>query len=590
MKFYRSLFVIVALSIFSLTMFELASGAPLVAIDPGHGGKDDGAASESGLNEKDVNLDISVRVKGLLENAGFRAIQTRNNDNYVSLQERCDMANNAGADIFVSIHNNFSNNAEMLGAETYFYNSSGRGRQLAEHIQQNLVERTGSFDRGVKNSAFFVLENTKMTAALVESAFLSHSAESERLRDAGFRQSIAEGIFNGIVEYFEKVIGFTAYSPLPQVIKVHIPSVTSDTRVQVSSYFAGTKWVSQPVLAPGDYMVRIDPDGFVRSIDSKLAFTKSADAQNPGVSVYIHRPDNRNGADFSSYEWTRNASYPAGALKNVSSGYVSFDDNSMTASSSGNSAELTSAKETIFAENMMLRVHLESVTPWTSLYVPFYWKKTAYTSQKPLPAGDYWVQLGPDPNPADPGVSPYLLSLDAKINFRQARLNHNPDQVLAFYIGNPKMGEVGYDVVAFAHNLRRANTLQTMLGGLPTGPDNGLGYVSCLGVGDPNKASPSFPTIPTQILSNGNYIVVTDAGLIRGRIMDMHTGRPLAGATARIDATVMTADGNGEFSFTHLVPKAYTLEYSAGGYRPQQQVINVNFGKPTYTPWCYLSH
>lgn len=570
------------------TFCSAAFAAPLVVVDAGHGGKDSGAIGATGLPEKDANLDVAARVKSLLDSSGLRTLMTRSTDTDVSLSERCDLANSANADLFVSIHNNYTADSAMQGTETYFFNSSGSGRRLADSLQSSLIARLSTVDRGTRSSSFFVLTNTKMTAALVEGVYLSNYGEEQRLRDDGFRQTMAEAIYAGIQEYVTDVLGYTVYRPLPQYIRIHVPSVTSDTRIQVSAYFAATKWVSQPLLAPGDYMIRIDPDGFVRSIDSKLGFVRGTDALNPGVSVYVLNPDSRNGADFASYEWVRNDSYPSGALKWVSGGFVSFEPGSLAISSTGNSIEFSSARETLFNEKIMLRVHLESVTPWTQLRIPFYWKKVAYLSQKPLPAGDYWIQLGPDPNPSDPSSAPYVLSLDGRIPFRQIRLNHNPDQVLGIYVGNPRMGQVGFDVVAFAHNFRRANSLQTMMGPLPTGPDNGLGYIPCLGVADPNAAVPDFATIPTQTLSAGNYIIVTDAGLIRGRIMNSRTGKPFAGARVRIDSTTMTADANGEFSFTHLVPKAYVLEYAADGFSSQTQTISVRPGAPSYTPWCYL--
>lgn len=595
MKYYLQTIVTATIALSFLVLFACAaSGAPLVTIDPGHGGKDSGAVSASGLNEKESNLDIGLRVKSLLELAGIRVNMTRSDDAYIGLQERCDLANNAGADAFVSIHNNFSNqNSDSTGTETYYFTGSGLGAQMAGYIQTEVIKKIQGFDRGTKPASFFVLANTKMTAALVECAFLSNQGEVDRLRDPGFRQNVAEGIYNGILKYLQNTVGYTVLNPLPQNLRIHVPKVTSNTRIQVSSYFAGVKWVSQPIISPGDYIIRIDPDGFVRSIDSKLAFTRSGESQSAGVTIYILNPDSRNGADYTSYEWTRNSNYPAGALKWASGGYVGFDTMSasnVSSSSTDNSISLTGTRETLFREDMMLRVHLESVTPYSYLFIPFYWKNVAYLSQKPLPAGDYWIQLGPDPNPASNLTNPYILSLDAKIAFRQIKIVHNPDQVLGIYIANPTPGSVGFDVVAFAHDFRLKNTYQTMLGALPTGPDNGLGYIACLGIGDPNQATTRFATIPTQTLSQGNYVAVTDAGLIRGRIMNARTKGPLPGAKVRIDATILTADANGEFTFSQLTPKTYALEYSAGGYQTQVQSIRVGAGKPTYTPWCYLTN
>jgi len=331
----------------------------------------------------------------------------------------------------------------------------------------------------------------------------------------------------------------------------------------------------------------------VRSLDSKLAFTKSPDGTNPGLSIYIHNPDNRNGADFVSYLWT-NLTTPSGAIRWSSSGYVDFTTGGISPSTSGNSVSLTSARETIYPQDLMLRVHLESTTPFSYLEIPFNWKQTIYRSQRPLPPGDYWIQVKPDPNPSNPVSAPYLLSLDGKIRFSRVASSVSPNPVFAVYIANPNRPEVGFDVVGFIRNFRRPNTYQTILGATilgarPTGPDPGLGFVSCTGIVDRTRVSTNYPTIPTQTLSGGNYVVVTYAGLIRGRVMARTVATPLPGAKVTINGISMFTDANGEFSFTHMVPGVYTLEYSAPGYATQTQVIRVEGGQPTYTPWAIMS-
>jgi N-acetylmuramoyl-L-alanine amidase len=571
-----------------------ASASPLVALDAGHGGKDQGAVSPGGVQEKELNLDIAFRVQSLLANAGIRVLMTRTNDSFVGLEERGNMANQAGADIFVSIHNNYSlladgnANPASTGTETYYFGGSLRGQLLASLIQQEIARRVGLTDRGIRTANFVVLAYTGMPAVLVEGAFLSNVLDEQLLRDANFRQSIAEGIFSGILKYFEETSEFQVFYPLPQYFLVHVPSITPSTRIQVSTYFTASKWVSQPILASGDYLIRVDPDGFVRSLDNKLAFTKSADGQSPSLTVYVLYPDNRNGADFTSYSWSTETN-PQGAIRWASSGFVDFSSGGLSPSETGNSAALTTARETIYSEKIMLRVHLESVTPFSFLQIPFYWKNALFRSQKPLPAGDYWIQVMPDPNPANPASSPYLLSLDGKIPFRKYATGAKPDQIFAVFIAVPNRPEIGLDVLGFVHNFRRPNSLQPMLGARTTGPDAGLGFVSNTGVADPNRVSTAFPTIPTQTLTGGNYVVVSDAGLIRGRVMDRGAIKPLPGARITINGVSMFADANGEFSFTLMTPGTYTLEYSAAGFATQTQVINVAGGGPTYTPWAIMS-
>lgn len=590
MGFLRVVFIFICLTlaIALLPLSEAFASDPLVAIDAGHGGKDNGAQSPVGLLEKDINLDIAQRVQQLLSSAGVRTMMTRSGDYFVNLEERSAMANQAGADIFVSIHNNNIANPAISGTELYYYGGSGWGQLLASLLQVEILLKTGLPDRGVRTANFVVLASTRMPAALVEGAYLSNGMDELLLADPNFRQKVAEGVFSGVVKYFEATSEFKVFYPLPQYLLIHVPSITPSTRIQVSTYFSASKWVSQPILAPGDYLIRVDPDGFVRSLDNKLAFTKSPDGQSPSLTVYVLYPDNRNGADFTSYTWSTETN-PQGAIRWASSGFLDFSSGDISASETGNSAALTTARETIYPEKLMLWVHLESVTPFTYLQIPFYWKNAVFRSQKPLPAGDYWIQVMPDPDPANPASSPFLLSLDGKIPFRKNATGARPDQIFAVFVAVPNRPEIGLDVLGFVHNFRRPSSLQPMLGARSTGPDAGLGFVSNTGVSDPNRVSTSFPTVPTQTLTAGNYVVVSDAGLIRGRAMDRGVTKPLPGARVSINGISMFADANGEFSFTLMTPGTYVLEYSAAGYATQTQVINVAGGGPTYTPWAIMS-
>jgi hypothetical protein len=372
---------------------------------------------------------------------------------------------------------------------------------------------------------------------------------------------------------------------LPQYFLIHTPSITPGTRIQVSNYYAGVKWVSQPVLARGDFIIRVDPDGFVRSIDSKLAFTKSAEVREAALAVYVLNPTNTQGADYVRYTWST-ASNPSGAITPASTGHVSFVTGAASLSVTGNTISTTTNREVLYPEKFLLRVHLESVTPWTFLHIPFYWKRVIYRSQIPLPAGDYWIQVMPDPNPADPATAPYLLSVDHKIAFNRIYCPESPDPVFAVFIALPNRPEQGFDVVGFSHELRQPRTYQTMLGENPTGPDLGLGYVFA-DVRNPKDATTNYPTTPTETLTGGNYVVVTDAGLVIGRVVDP-AGRPRAGVPVAIDGVTMFTDANGEFSFTQMVAGSYSLRYSLNGFAPQTQIINILPGVPTYAPWVVM--
>lgn len=380
------------------------------------------------------------------------------------------------------------------------------------------------------------------------------------------------------------------WRPLPQYFRIHAENITPGTRVQISNYYAGVKWVSQPILARGDFIVRIDPNGFVRSVDSKLAFSKQPEASDSAMTIYLMQPDARNGADYFRYAWSK-ATSPVGAVNLESSGFINFTTRASSASSTKNSVAITTTNEVLYPESFMVWVHLQSVSQYTYLHIPFYWKHVIYRSTdvpiKALPAGDYFIQVMPDPNPADPNSAPYLMSLDNKIHFYRLYCPEAPDPVLAFFIALPARPEQGFDVVGFSHNLRRPNTYQTMLGENKTGPDLGLGWVQT-NVLNPRDAITNYPTTPAETLTGGNFIVMTNAGIAIGRVVN-HLGQPLAGARISINGIPQIADGNGEFRFTQMVGGDYTLLYEAGGYKSQAQRVTVKESAPTYLVQVVLS-
>ena len=175
-----------------------------ICIDPGHGGRDVGAIGPSGLLEKHVNFDIATRLRDKLAGSGFRVVMTREDDTKKTLEEIANFANSSNADIFISVHNNSHSAREKCGTETFYYVGSPGGAQLAGCINAKTLEQIGTLNRGVKSANYKQLMNTKMTSALIEGAFISNPEEEAKLNDAGFRDSIATGIYNGIVDYLNR--------------------------------------------------------------------------------------------------------------------------------------------------------------------------------------------------------------------------------------------------------------------------------------------------------------------------------------------------------------------------------------------------
>ncbi|MDI3279828.1 MAG: N-acetylmuramoyl-L-alanine amidase [Bacillota bacterium] len=175
----------------------------VVAIDPGHGGKDSGALGATGLPEKEVNLEIARRVGALLRLAGGSPALTRESDRFLSLPARVEQANRLQAEIFVSIHHNWAYQPEVGGTETYYYLTVS-GHTLASQLQRQLVAEIGLANRGVKEAAFYVLRYTRMPASLCEVAFLSNPEEERLVQTPEARERIATAIYRGIRAYFEE--------------------------------------------------------------------------------------------------------------------------------------------------------------------------------------------------------------------------------------------------------------------------------------------------------------------------------------------------------------------------------------------------
>ncbi|NPV52235.1 MAG: N-acetylmuramoyl-L-alanine amidase [Firmicutes bacterium] len=175
----------------------------LICLDPGHGGVDPGAIGQAGIKEADINLAVAMKLKTELAERGIPTVMTRDDDTFVSLQDRASKANAANAAVFISLHCNSAQNREANGAEVYYCIGSRPGEALANAIHASLIKATGLVDRGVKGTGFYVLRHTKMPAVLVELAFISNSGEEELLANEGFQLKAARAIASGIIDYLK---------------------------------------------------------------------------------------------------------------------------------------------------------------------------------------------------------------------------------------------------------------------------------------------------------------------------------------------------------------------------------------------------
>ncbi len=233
-----------------------------VVIDPGHGGKDPGTISATGIREKDVVLSIARKLKSYLQNNGINAILTRDSDRFISLWKRAYIANNNNADFFISIHANAARYKHANGIEVFYlsdavddvarataaaenaalqyesssYNASEsksavatmlwdmqytenrvESIELAKCLCRGISETLGVKNRGAKAAKFYVLKGTRIPSVLIEVGFLSNRGEAIKLKDRDYQRRLAGAIADGILLYkhrYEKTDGFTRTAEL----------------------------------------------------------------------------------------------------------------------------------------------------------------------------------------------------------------------------------------------------------------------------------------------------------------------------------------------------------------------------------------
>ena len=198
--------VSVRVPLFILFSFIIAAGAVahpgVVVIDPGHGGHDRGGMPGQRLPEKVFTLDVGKRLARILGNDdGIKVVLTRDDDSFVSLGQRTNIANQyAGRDaVFVSIHFNAGRRAGAFGIETYYYNQ--RGYRLAALIHPRVIQAISSIDRGIRHRGYWVLRRNRLPAVLVECGYLTNPAEAARVSDGRLRERIAQAIAAAVLRY-----------------------------------------------------------------------------------------------------------------------------------------------------------------------------------------------------------------------------------------------------------------------------------------------------------------------------------------------------------------------------------------------------
>lgn len=206
-----------------------------VCLDPGHGGYDPGAVG-NGLQEKDITLDICLKIRPMLEYNGISTVLTRDGDYAPShlegdlngeLGARVDIAEKNAVDLFVAIHINAGGGT---GAEVLVAGLGGRAETAANQVLPYLVQVGGWSNRGVKNQNIFVLKETSMPAILTESGFIDNTTDAAKLKDPNFRQALAVAHTKGICDFF----GVQYTEGVNNVLEVAVLLFTKE------DYWAGT--------------------------------------------------------------------------------------------------------------------------------------------------------------------------------------------------------------------------------------------------------------------------------------------------------------------------------------------------------------
>lgn len=197
--------------------WSLPLSGKIIIVDPGHGGIDGGASSDSGLLEKDVALSISLILRDYLQEAGALVIMSREEDTDLAdpttkgvrnrkvqdLKRRVQLVNETGSDLFVSLHLNAIPSPKWSGAQTFYNRSIDQNERLAKFIQEEIrynLENTNRLAKPIGN--VYLLKHAQIPGALIEVGFLSNPSEADLLNTKAYQQKVAASIYQGIMRYY----------------------------------------------------------------------------------------------------------------------------------------------------------------------------------------------------------------------------------------------------------------------------------------------------------------------------------------------------------------------------------------------------
>ena len=227
--------------------------APLIFIDAGHGGADAGC-SRDGVEEKTINLAIAKQVKTQLEALGYDVMMSREDDTYISKEDRVILANTAHADIYVSIHQNSTEDGDDINGMEVWYDGTDATRdnkKLAQLIRQQTSIATEATERVLRGNAdFHVTGSTTMPACLIETGFLSNEEERNKLATEEYQEKIANGIVQGIEYYFHPKTMYLTFDDGPsEENTARVLDVLKERNIKATFFLVGENVRQHPEMA-----------------------------------------------------------------------------------------------------------------------------------------------------------------------------------------------------------------------------------------------------------------------------------------------------------------------------------------------------
>jgi N-acetylmuramoyl-L-alanine amidase len=212
--------LLVGLIIFSITKFATGLLSPSaehgntpreiskkIVLDPGHGGEDSPGCEYGGILERELTLELSFLIRDELVKRGYTVVMTRETDKTVTLKQRTKKANRSNADLLISIHLNAFEEPDVSGIETWYNpETNSFNYALAQCIQQATTAVTKGKDRGIyPNTSFVLIREVQIPSCLIEVGYLSNAEERAKLSTEAYREKIAQGIAEGVEQYYESI-------------------------------------------------------------------------------------------------------------------------------------------------------------------------------------------------------------------------------------------------------------------------------------------------------------------------------------------------------------------------------------------------